>query len=202
MQIYVHWYMLNIVIDSLVLVYFYKCYSCIMYWNLVNVNFVTWIFIFYHEMCVQHSCACSRELKVITETCMLLFYYRILSDKCLIAIKCICLFLQNDVQCYNPTILLDVVWVILHISSLVLFSEILFPSAAFSSGHLFSENLFAPWQLSAPGTFSRILSSTFVGTIFSDVVLPSIGHLFFFYSSLTLLSIRNFLIFFGQARAF
>ena len=97
---------------------------------------------------------------------------------------------------YNPTILLDVVWVILHISSLVLFSEILFPLAAFSSGHLFSENLFAPWQLSAPGTFSRILSSTFVGTIFSDVVLPSIGHLFFFYSSLTLLSIRNCLIFF------
>ena len=172
---------LNIVIDSLVLICLQMLFIVLCVELLVNVNFVTWIFLFVliNEVYVQHSCACSRELKVITETCMLLFYYRILSDKCLIAIKCICLFLQNDVQCYNPTILLDVVWVILHISSLVLFSEILFPSAAFSSGHLFSENLFAPWQLSAPGTFSRILSSTFVGTIFSDVVLPSIGHLFF-----------------------
>ena len=108
---------------------------------LVNVNFVTWIFLFVliNEVYVQHSCACSRELKVITETCMLLFYYRILLDKCLIAIKCICLFLQNDVQCYNPTILLDVVWVILHISSLVLFFGNLVPFGSQAPGIFFRE---------------------------------------------------------------
>ena len=60
-------------------------------------------------MYVQHSCACSRELKVITETCMLLlFFYRILSDKCLIVLKCICTLLKIMFQCCDPVNLCDV----------------------------------------------------------------------------------------------
>ena len=142
MHIYVHVYYVEHCDWFIGAYMFTNVIHCVMYWTFSQCEFCDMnIFIcLINEVYVQHSCACSRELKVITETCMLLFYYRILLDKCLIAIKCICTLFKKNCPLFVIRIFTWCIYdVVLHV-----------------------------W----------IFRSTSVGTIFSDVVLCSIGHIF------------------------